>query len=166
MPLARPTLDKICPSPFRWRNSQDLWIGVLRGLLVSSDLVGSFDEFAVDEDGAGTDERYEVWRVDSDGITMRATMPSTARKVDYWKARVFDRSRNSRAATTQIRCSPSRPDIGHLRLDRLPSPGHRGPEQLGQGRWLVADPFDVTADRLQHDGRVRAARSPKLHVPV
>ena len=45
-------------------NSQDLWIGVSCDLLVTSDLVGSFDESAVDERGAGADERDEVWRVD------------------------------------------------------------------------------------------------------
>ena len=44
----------------RERNSQYLWIGVLRGLLISFPFVGSFDEFAVLEPGAGSDEGHEV----------------------------------------------------------------------------------------------------------
>jgi len=41
-------------------NSQDLWIGVLRDLLIASCFVGSFDEFAVDEGRASTDESDQV----------------------------------------------------------------------------------------------------------
>ena len=47
-----------------WRNSQDLWMGCVSGCLFTSLLLilvgGSFDELAVDEGGAGTDERDEV----------------------------------------------------------------------------------------------------------
>jgi hypothetical protein len=54
------------------RNSQDLWIGVSRGFLIISlvvgsfdrVVVGSFDELAVLEAGAGADERDEVGCVD------------------------------------------------------------------------------------------------------
>lgn len=45
-------------------NCQNLWIGVSCDLLVTSGLVGSFDELAVDEGGAGADERDEVRCVD------------------------------------------------------------------------------------------------------
>ena len=46
------------------RNSQDLWIGVSCDLLFASLVVGSFDEFAFLELGAGSDERYQVRCVD------------------------------------------------------------------------------------------------------
>ena len=46
------------------RNSQDLWIGVSRGLLINSSVGGSFDEFALFEPGAGADEGDQVWGVD------------------------------------------------------------------------------------------------------
>ncbi len=41
-------------------NCQDLWIGVLRGLLSARWVGRSFDEFALVERGAGADERDEV----------------------------------------------------------------------------------------------------------
>jgi len=46
------------------RNSQDLWIGVSRSLLIASLVVGSLDEFAVLELGAGPDEGDQVGCVD------------------------------------------------------------------------------------------------------
>ncbi len=42
------------------RNSQDLWIGVLRDELVTSFVVGSFDELAFLERRAGADQGNEV----------------------------------------------------------------------------------------------------------
>jgi len=47
------------------RNSQDLWIGVSRDLLITTlRSVGSFDELAVLEYRTGTDQRDEVGCVD------------------------------------------------------------------------------------------------------
>ncbi len=46
------------------RNCQDLWIGVLRDLLISCLVVGSFDEFALLEPGSCSDQGDQVWRVD------------------------------------------------------------------------------------------------------
>lgn len=46
------------------RNGQDLWIWVSCDLLFASLVVGSFDEFAFLELGAGSDERYQVRCVD------------------------------------------------------------------------------------------------------
>ena len=43
----------------------DLGIGVSRGLLISSLVVGSFDEFALLERGAGSDDSDQVRRVHS-----------------------------------------------------------------------------------------------------
>src|SRR6266545_5769616 len=50
--------------PERERNCQDLWIGVLRDLLISCLVVGSFDEFALLEPGSCSDQGDQVWRVD------------------------------------------------------------------------------------------------------
>jgi hypothetical protein len=48
----------------RGRNNQDLWIGVSRGVLFTSWFVGSLDEFAVLEAGAGSNQGDEVGCVD------------------------------------------------------------------------------------------------------
>ena len=42
------------------RNRQDLWMGVLGGLAVTSCFVRSFDELALVEAGAGADEGDQV----------------------------------------------------------------------------------------------------------
>jgi len=47
----------------RTSDSHNLWIDVLRDLLIAACFVWSFNEFAVDEGRAGTDEGDEVWRV-------------------------------------------------------------------------------------------------------
>ena len=46
------------------RNSQDLWIGLSRGVLITSWFVGSFDEFPVLEASSGADQCDEVGCVD------------------------------------------------------------------------------------------------------
>ena len=54
-------------------NSQDLWIGVSRGLLVVSRLIlvaGSFDELAVSEGGSGADQGDQVRGVDRSPLVL------------------------------------------------------------------------------------------------
>src|SRR4249919_3432653 len=75
----RPTFTGTCPRCWPrlrtralwipgWSNSQDLWIGVSRDLLITSGFlawfVGSFHEPALLEGGAGADQSDEVGRVD------------------------------------------------------------------------------------------------------
>ncbi len=72
-------------SPLQASNSQDLWVGVLRGLLIASCLVGSFDEFAVGERGSGADEGDELGCVHgspaglADSISLNAIATPAAR---------------------------------------------------------------------------------------
>jgi hypothetical protein len=61
--------DRLRGEPARARSSQDLWIGVSCGLLIASCLlaglvVGSFDQEAFLEPGAGADEGDQVGCVD------------------------------------------------------------------------------------------------------
>ena len=54
--LLRAALRATAGAGFGASNSQDLWIGVSCDLLIISYVVGSFDELALLEPGAGADE--------------------------------------------------------------------------------------------------------------
>src|SRR5450759_2319249 len=89
------------------RNSQDLWIGVSRDLLIASCFVGSFKEFALLEHRAGTDQCDQVRRVHGS--------PAGLRGLDE-----LERHRDPGGSGTGSPRDPApKPDGGEGRLDRV-----------------------------------------------